>query len=85
VARKPKPPDEQPVMVIGAEIRLYPWEPELIKYFQQFKPGQYATAIKRAVRAALSGGELALGGLSRPSPGSAAADEEVADFDEFVG
>jgi len=83
MARKPNRPDDQPVLVIGAEIRLYRWEPELIDYFRQFKPGQYATAIKRAVRAALGGGHLA---LNVPLPGAPQeAEGDPDDLDGFVG
>lgn len=48
MARPPKAPEERPVLVFHAEVRVYPWEPELLAYFGQFKPGQYATAIKRS-------------------------------------
>ena len=84
MARQRKPPDERPVMIISAEIRLYPWEPELVAYFQQFKPGQYATAIKRAVRVALSGGDLALGvPVLTGAPEESEADPDA--LDGFVG
>ena len=82
MARKPNPPQDQPVLIIGAEIRLYAWETELLAYFGQFKPRQYATAIKRAVRAGLLGGET---GLIAASIGPVAAEEDEADLDDFIG
>jgi hypothetical protein len=82
VARKPNPPQDQPVLIIGAEIRLYAWEPELLDYFSQFKPRQYATAIKRAVRTGLLGGDTTLISTSiRPT----VDDEDESDLDDFVG
>ena len=82
MARKPNPPQDQPVLIIGAEIRLYAWETELLAYFGQFKPRQYATAIKRAVRAGLLGGETAL--ISTPI-GPTVDDEDETDLDDFIG
>lgn len=61
MGRKAKAAAEQPNVIVRAEVRLYAWEPELAEYFRQFAPRQYAAAIKRAVRAALSGGGLGLG------------------------
>ena len=82
MARKPNPPQDQPVLIIGAEIRLYAWEPELLDYFRQFKPRQYATAIKRAVRAGLLGGDTTLISTSiKPT----VDDEDESDLDDFVG
>jgi hypothetical protein len=82
MTRPVKPLDEQPVLVFNTEVRIYASEPDLQAYFQQFKPGQYATAIKRAVRAALSGGGLELGGqFVLPT---AADDDDDDDFSEFV-
>ena len=81
MGRPPKTPEEQPVLVIKTAVRVYATEPELLAYFRQYKPGQYATAIKRAVRAGLLGGEAALlGGFNLPS-----AAEEPDDLDDFVG
>jgi len=55
---------------------LYPGrDDELIAYFAAFKPGQYATAIKRALLAG------ALVGL--PASSSAPADDQI-EWDEFV-
>ena len=83
MARKRNSPQDQPVLVIDTEIRLYQWEPELLAYFQQFKRRQYATAIKRAVRVAVSGGDLA---LSFPgSAGARPAEADPDDLDGFVG
>ena len=82
MARKPNPPQDQPVLIIGAEIRLYAWETELLAYFGQFKPRQYATAIKRAVRAGLLGGETA---LIAASIGPTVDDEDETDLDDFIG
>ena len=82
MARKPNPPQDQPVLIIGAEIRLYAWETELLAYFGQFKPRQYATAIKRAVRAGLLGGETA---LIATSIGPTVDDEDETDLDDFIG
>ena len=56
MARPLKPPDERPVLVFNTEVRIYVFEPELLAYFTQYQPRQYATAIKRPIRAALSGG-----------------------------
>jgi len=83
VARKPNPPQDQPVLIIGAEIRLYAWETELLAYFGQFKPRQYATAIKRAVRAGLLGGDTAL--IAASSGPVADDDKDEADLDDFIG
>jgi len=81
MARPPKTPDEQPVLVIKTAVRVYATEPELLAYFRQYKPGQYATAIKRAVRAGLLGGETALlSGLNLP-----VVEDEPDDLDDFVG
>ena len=83
MARPLKPTDERPVQIIGPEIRLYGSEPELLAFFAQYKPGQYATAIKRAIRAALNGGGLELGGRLTP-PIATTADEDEDDFADFV-
>ena len=81
MARPPNSPEEQPVLVIKTAVRVYASEPELLAYFRQYKPGQYATAIKRAVRAGLLGGETALlGGLDLPE-----GEADVDDLDDFVG
>lgn len=81
MARPPNPPEEQPVLVIKTAVRVYASEPELLAYFRQYKPGQYATAIKRAVRAGLLGGESALsGGFNLPE-----GEDDVDDLDDFVG
>ncbi len=81
MARPPKTPEEQPVLVIKTAVRVYATEPELLAYFRQYKPGQYATAIKRAVRAGLLGGETTLlGGLNLP-----VIEDEPDDLDDFVG
>ena len=81
MARPPNPPEEQPVLVIKTAVRVYASEPELLAYFQQYKPGQYATAIKRAMRAGLLGGEAALSGsFSLP-----VIEDEPDDLDDFVG
>ena len=81
MARPPNPPEEQPVLVIKTAVRVYASEPELLAYFRQYKPGQYATAIKRAVRAGLLGGETALlAGLDLPEE-----EADVDDLDDFVG
>ncbi len=81
MARPPKTLEEQPVLVIKTAVRVYATEPELLAYFRQYKPGQYATAIKRAVRAGLLGGETALlGGLNLP-----VIEDEPDDLDDFVG
>ena len=83
MARKRNSPQDQPVLVIDTEIRLYQWEPELLAYFQQFKRRQYATAIKRAVRVAVSGGDVA---LTLPgAAGARPAEAEPDDLDGFVG
>ena len=83
MARPLKPPDERPIRIIGPEIRLYATEPELLTFFAQYKPRQYATAIKRAIRVALNGGGLELGGLLAP-PIATTDDEDVDDFADFV-
>ena len=81
MARPPKTLEEQPVLVIKTAVRVYATEPELLAYFSQYKPGQYATAIKRAVRAGLLGGETALlSGLNLPM-----IEDEPDDLDDFVG
>ena len=81
MARPVKPLTEQPVQIIGAEIRLYESEPDLRAFFAQYKPGQYATAIKRAIRAALSGGGLELGGqFTLPVAADEDEDDGFADF-----
>jgi hypothetical protein len=81
MARPPNPPEEQPVLVIKTAVRVYANEPELLAYFRQYKPGQYATAIKRAVRAGLLGGESALaGGFNLPME-----EADGDDLDDFVG
>lgn len=82
MARPAKPSAEQPVQIIGAEIRLYESEPDLLAFFAQYKSRQYATAIKRAIRAALSGGGLEMGGqFALPVT---ADDDEDDGFDDFV-
>ena len=81
MARPPNPPEEQPVLVIKTAVRVYASEPELLAYFRQYKPGQYVTAIKRAMRAGLLGGEAALSG-SFTLP---VAEDDVDDLDDFVG
>ncbi len=81
MARPPKSPAERPALVFHAEVRLYASEPELLAYFSQFKPGQYATAIKRLARVALEGGDHALLGAQSHAP----AEAEVDDLDDFVG
>ena len=81
MARPPKTLEEQPVLVIKTAVRVYATEPELLAYFRQYKPGQYATAIKRAVRAGLLGGETALlDGLNLQ-----VIEDEPDDLDDFVG
>lgn len=81
MARPPKTLEEQPVLVIKTAVRVYATEPELLAYFRQYKPGQYATAIKRAVRAGLLGSETALlGELNLP-----VIEDEPDDLDDFVG
>ena len=82
VARKPKTADERPTAIIRAEIRVYTWEPELAAYFAQFQPRQHAAAIKRAIRAALTGGELGLGGHLAIT--LVAEDDDDDDFADFV-
>ena len=84
MARPPKSPEEQPALVFHAEVRVYASEPELLAYFQQFKPGQYAIAIKRLARAALQGGDHVLWGATLHAPTAIEA-EEADDLDEFVG
>ena len=73
--RPPLPKDQRPIRIETA-LRLYPGrDDELIAYFAAFKPGQYATAIKRALLAG------ALVGL--PASSSAPADDQI-EWDEFV-
>ncbi len=82
MARPLKPPDERPVLVFNTEVRLYAFEPELLAYFAQYQPRQYATAIKRAIRAALSGGGHDLQGrLELPIE---VDDDDADDFGDFV-
>ena len=82
MARPRKPPDERPVLVFNTEVRIYAFEPELLAYFAQYQPGQYATAIKRAIRAALSGGGHDLQGrLGLPIE---VDDDDTDDFGDFV-
>ena len=83
MARPLKPPDERPVRIIGPVIRLYGSEPELLAFFAQYKPRQYATAIKRAIRAALGSGGLELGGLLT-QPIAVSADDDEDNFADFV-
>jgi hypothetical protein len=59
--RPPKCSADLPVLVFNTEIRIYASEPDLLAYFQQFRPRQYATAVKLLARAALSGGGLSVG------------------------
>lgn len=75
--------EEQPVLTFHAEIRVYASEPEILAYLKQFKPGQYASALKRAVRVAMTGGGLNLGGqMSLPQDED---DEDAASlFSDFV-
>jgi hypothetical protein len=84
MARPPKSPEERPALVFHAEVRLYASEPELLAYFSQFKPGQYATAIKRLARVALQGGDHALLGTLSHSLAASAMDVDD-DLDDFVG
>ena len=73
--RPPLPKDQRPIRIETA-LRLYPGrDDELIAYFAAFKPGQYATAIKRALLAG------ALVGL--PTSSSAPVDDQI-EWDEFV-
>ena len=81
MARPAKSPAERPALVFHAEVRLYASEPELLAYFSQFKPGQYATAIKRLARVALQGGDHMLLGTQSHAP----AEAEDDDLDDFVG
>ncbi len=84
MARPPKPPEEQPALVFHAEVRVYASEPELLAYFTQFRPGQYATAIKRLARVALQGGDQAL--LGAVLHAQTITEVETADdLDDFVG
>jgi hypothetical protein len=84
MARPPKSPEEQPVLVFHAEVRLYASEPELLAYFRQFKPGQYATAIKRLARVALQGGDHTLLGALPHTPAIFETGDDD-DLDDFVG
>ena len=84
MARPPKSPEERPALVFHAEVRLYASEPELLAYFSQFKPGQYATAIKRLARVALQGGDHALLGALSHSLAASAMDVDD-DLEDFVG
>lgn len=77
--RPPAAPADRPVRILRPEIRLYQHEPELIAYFDQFPVRSQPTAIKRAIRAAISGGGLGLG--AQPI----AAVDDTLDLDEFVG
>lgn len=83
MARPPKAPEERPALVFHAEVRVYPSEPELLAYFGQFKPGQYATAIKRLARVALQGGDNVLLGAALYPP-ALTDDDNADDLDEFV-
>ena len=78
--RPHKKREEQPILTIHAEIRVYADEAEIAAYFAQYKPGQYAAAIKRAVRVAMTGGGLNIGGQT-VLPGEAdEEDEDIASF-----
>lgn len=82
MARPTQKPEEQPVLIINTKVRIYASEPDIAAYFAQFKPGQYPIAIKRAVRAALSGGGL---GFSVQSVVvDDADDDDLGDFSDFV-
>lgn len=84
MARPPKSSAEQPALVFHAEVRVYASEPELLAYFRQFKPGLYATAIKRLARVALQGSDQSLlGALSHETAISNAEDTD--ELDDFVG
>ena len=70
-------------MVLHAHLRVYASEPELLAYFRQFKPGQYATAIKRLARVALQGSDQTLLG-TLPHSLTTVETEEADDLDDFV-
>ncbi len=81
MARPKKRSEELPVLKFHTIVRVYANEPEIAAYFAQFKPGQYASAIKRAVRVAMTGGGLNTGGqISLPG----VADEEDDDVASFL-
>ena len=82
MARPAKSPEEQPVLMFNTTVRVYANEPEIAAYFAQFKPGQYSIAIKRAVRAALSGGGLGQG--SQVAASDKVDDDDIGDFSDFV-
>ena len=80
MARKPAAPEDLPAKIIRPEIRLYDCDTDIIDYLDQFPPRSQPAAIKRAIRAALSGGSLGLG--AKPAAVVAADDT---DLDDFIG
>lgn len=82
MARPVKSPEEKPVLTFNTEVRVYASEPEIAAYFARYKPGQYAIAIKRAVRAAVNGGGLEQGGQVTIS--AEIDDDVIDDFGDFV-
>lgn len=83
MARRPAAPADRPVLILRPEIRLYEADGDLRIYFAGFPPRQIGSAIKRAVRAALSGGGLGLG--SRPSiSDSDDGNDDGNDLDDFI-
>ena len=78
MARKPAAAADRPVKILRPEIRLYETDADLMAYFAQFPARSQPAAIKRAIRAALSGGSLGLGA----QPASVTDDSD--DFSDFV-
>ena len=79
MARKPSAPGDLPVKIIRPEIRLYDCDADIMDYLAQFPPRSQPAAIKRAIRAALSGGSLGLGA----TPATIVTDDD--DLDDFIG
>jgi len=79
MARPIADPTDRPQRIIRPEIRLYAADADISAYLDQFPARSHPAAIKRAIRAAISGGSLGLG--AKPI---AAAVIDDTDLDDFI-
>ncbi|MBK8113305.1 MAG: hypothetical protein IPK44_01650 [Candidatus Accumulibacter sp.] len=79
MARPIADPADRPQRIIRPEIRLYTADADISAYLDQFPARSHPAAIKRAIRAGLTGGNLGLGTV----PVAAAPDNDT-DFDDFI-